>query len=206
MERFDKACKYTQAKMVGTVVCLVGAMAMSFLHSPSSSPKAAAAAAGGGSYYDWILGCSYLVAAAVILALVTVLQAATLASFPAPLTMCSITSAMGAAFTAILQVVVEGRFGMGLPKIDVTLIAGIVVIVGRRGGRVVHRVPGVVPEQEGSSVRVSVRAGADGVLGHPVRVSPAAEAQPGKPGGDRAHVQWPLRSPVGQEERDSHSR
>ncbi|CAN6166258.1 unnamed protein product [Urochloa humidicola] len=134
MERFDKACKYTQAKMVGTVVFLVGAMAMSFLHSPSSSPKAAAAAAGGGSYYDWILGCSYLVAAAVILALVTVLQAATLASFPAPLTMCSITSAMGAAFTAILQVVVEGRFGMGLPKIDVTLIAGIVVIGGVVGG------------------------------------------------------------------------
>ncbi|CAN6166259.1 unnamed protein product [Urochloa humidicola] len=132
MERFDKACKYTQAKIVGTVVCLVGAMAMSFLHNPSSSPKAAGG--GGASYYDWIMGCSCLVAAAVILALVTVLQAATLASFPAPLTMCSITSAMGAAFTAILQVVVEGRFGMGLPKIDVTLIAGIVVMGGVVGG------------------------------------------------------------------------
>ncbi|CAN6215448.1 unnamed protein product [Urochloa humidicola] len=134
MERFDKACKYTQAKMVGTLVCLVGAMAMSFLHSPSSSPKAVAAAAAGGSYYDWILGCSYLVGAAVVLALVTVLQAATLASFPAPLTMCSATSAMGAAFTAILQVIMEGRFGMGSPDIDATLIAGIVVVGGVVGG------------------------------------------------------------------------
>ncbi|CAL5050378.1 unnamed protein product [Urochloa decumbens] len=138
LERFDRACKYTRAKMAGTVVCLVGAMAMSFLHSAassssSSSPKEAAAAAAG-SYCDWILGCSYLVGAAVVLALVTVLQAATLASFPAPLTMCSITSAMGAAFTAILQVVVEGSFGMGSPKIDATLIAGIVVMGGVVGG------------------------------------------------------------------------
>ncbi|CAN6202851.1 unnamed protein product [Urochloa humidicola] len=139
LERFDKACKYTRAKMVGTLVCLVGAMAMSFLHNPSSSSsssssKEAEAAGGGGSYYDWILGCSYLVGAAVVLALVTVLQAATLASFPAPLTMCSITSAMGAAFTAILQVVLEGRFGMGSPKIDAKLIAGIVVMGGVVGG------------------------------------------------------------------------
>ncbi|CAL5036254.1 unnamed protein product [Urochloa decumbens] len=136
LERFDKACKYTRAKMVGTVVCLVGAMAMSFLHSAassssSSSPEEEAAA---GSYCDWILGCSYLVGAAVVLALVTVLQAATLASFPAPLTMCSITSAMGAAFTAILQVVVEGKFGMGSPNIDATLIARIVVMGGVVGG------------------------------------------------------------------------
>ncbi|CAN6192162.1 unnamed protein product [Urochloa humidicola] len=135
MERFDKACKYTQTKMVGTLVCLVGAMVMSFLHSPSSSPKAVAApVAGGGSYYDWILGCSYLVAAAVILALVTILQAASLASFPAPLTMCSITSAMGAVFTAILQVVIEGRLDIGSPNIDATLIAGIVVMGGVVGG------------------------------------------------------------------------
>jgi hypothetical protein len=67
LERFDKACKYTQAKIAGTLVCLVGAMAMGFLHS--SPPEAAAAAA------DWILGCSCLVGAAVVLSLVTVLQA-----------------------------------------------------------------------------------------------------------------------------------
>ncbi|WVZ82956.1 hypothetical protein U9M48_030156 [Paspalum notatum var. saurae] len=146
LERFDKACKYTQAKMVGTLVCLVGAMAMSLLQqSPSSSPAsadvvtAAAAAAesqsgSGGGYHDWILGCSYLVGAVVVLSLVTVLQAATLAGFPAPLTLCSITWAMGAAFTAALQVAVEGRLDMGSPNIDATLIAGIVVLGGVLSG------------------------------------------------------------------------
>ncbi|KAJ1257537.1 hypothetical protein BS78_10G003700 [Paspalum vaginatum] len=153
LEKFDKACKYTQAKMLGTLVCLAGTMAMSFLQqSPSSSPAsadaftAAAAAAsasaesqkwpgsGGGGYHDWILGCSYLVGAVVVLSLVTVLQAATLAVFPAPLTLCSVTWAMGAAFTAALQVAVEGRLDMGSPEIDATLVAGIVILGGVLSG------------------------------------------------------------------------
>nr|CAB3466693.1 unnamed protein product [Digitaria exilis]CAB3469186.1 unnamed protein product [Digitaria exilis] len=136
LERFELACKYTQAKLAGTLVCLVGAMAMSFLHSSSSSSPAPsprekeAAAASGDYYYDWILGCSYLVVAAVVFSLVTVLQAVTLARFPAPLTMCSITSAMGAAFTAILQVILQGSLDMASPKIDAKLIAGIVILGG----------------------------------------------------------------------------
>ncbi|GJN01161.1 hypothetical protein PR202_ga18404 [Eleusine coracana subsp. coracana] len=40
LEKFDKACKYTQAKILGTVVCLVGAMALSFLQNPSSPSPA----------------------------------------------------------------------------------------------------------------------------------------------------------------------
>ncbi|KAF8662329.1 hypothetical protein HU200_056540 [Digitaria exilis] len=127
LERFELACKYTQAKLAGTLVCLVGAMAMSFLHSSSSpAPREEA----GGYHYDWILGCSYLVVAAVVFSLVTVLQAVTLARFPAPLTMCSITSAMGAAFTAILQVILQGSLDMGSPKIDAKLTAGIVILGG----------------------------------------------------------------------------
>ncbi|XP_066378961.1 WAT1-related protein At5g47470-like [Miscanthus floridulus] len=140
LERFDKACKYTQAKIAGTVVCLAGAVAMSFLQSPpsssssSSSPTAvveAAGSAGGDDYYDWILGCCCLVAGVTVFALVTVLQAATLASLPAPLTMCCVTSAMGAALTAVLRLVLEGRFlDMGSPNIDATLVSGIVVLGG----------------------------------------------------------------------------
>uniref|UniRef100_A0A0A9DHP3 WAT1-related protein n=1 Tax=Arundo donax TaxID=35708 RepID=A0A0A9DHP3_ARUDO len=136
-EKFDKGCKYTQAKILGTLVCLVGAMAMSFLQSPSNSSPASdlqtffrANSEAGSSYQDWILGCSYLFAAVVVFAFYTVLQAATLVSFPAPLTMCTITSAMGAAFTAILQVILEGKIDIGSPRIDATLIAGIVIVGG----------------------------------------------------------------------------
>lgn len=70
MEKFDKGCKYTRAKILGTLVCLVGAMAMSFLQSPvSSSPQLTTT-----SYYDWILGCFYLFLAVVVLSIYTVLQ------------------------------------------------------------------------------------------------------------------------------------
>ncbi|XP_006655683.1 WAT1-related protein At5g47470 [Oryza brachyantha] len=137
LEKFDKACKYTRAKILGTLVCLVGAMAMSFLQSPisSSSPQLTAIsepepAAADGTYYDWILGCSYLLLAVVVLSLYTVLQAATLASFPAPLTMCSVTSMMGAVFTAILQLTVEGKIDVGSPRIDLAIISVIVLMGG----------------------------------------------------------------------------
>ncbi|XP_062233826.1 WAT1-related protein At5g47470-like [Phragmites australis] len=137
MERFDKACKYTQAKILGTLVCLVGAMAMSFLQRPPSSPAsdlqaslATSSELQGSSYYDWILGCSYLFVAVIVLSFYTVLQAVTLISFPAPLTMCTITSAMGAVFIAILQVFLEGKIDIGSPRIDATLISGIVILGG----------------------------------------------------------------------------
>ncbi|TVU12974.1 hypothetical protein EJB05_46641 [Eragrostis curvula] len=132
LEKFDRACKYTQAKVLGTLVCLVGAMALSFLQNPSSSfsPASDPNNTEPGSYYDWILGCSYLFAGVIVFALYTVLQAAALVSFPAPLTMCTVTSAMGAVFTAILQVILEGKMDMGSPRIDAMLIAGIVVIGG----------------------------------------------------------------------------
>ncbi|KAL6861677.1 hypothetical protein ACP4OV_017377 [Aristida adscensionis] len=141
LERFDKACRYTQAKVLGTVVCFLGAMAMSFLQNPPSSPASDLQALlttnselPGSNYYDWILGCSYLLVAVIVLSLYTVLQAVTLISFPAPLTMCTITSAMGAIFTAILEVILEGKIDIGSPRIDATLIAGIVVLGGVFGG------------------------------------------------------------------------
>lgn len=128
LEKFDKACKYTRAKILGTFVCLVGAMAMSFLQSPPPSPNLQASEPG--SYYDWILGCSYLFVAVIVLSLYTVLQAATLISFPAPLTLCTIASIMGAIFTAILQVIVEGKIDIGSPRIGLMLISGIVILGG----------------------------------------------------------------------------
>lgn len=139
---------------------------MSFLQSPPPSPNLQASEPG--SYYDWILGCSYLFVAVIVLSLYTVLQvihfmilfvavrtqtarihlqcewlcqcvlsqyhyqAATLISFPAPLTLCTIASIMGAIFTAILQVIVEGKIDIGSPRIDLMLISGIVILVWNR--------------------------------------------------------------------------
>uniref|UniRef100_A0A804P4A8 WAT1-related protein n=1 Tax=Zea mays TaxID=4577 RepID=A0A804P4A8_MAIZE len=49
--------------------------------------------------------------------------------------MCCATSATGASLTAVLRLVLEGRFlGMGSPRIDATLVAGIVVLGGAAVG------------------------------------------------------------------------
>jgi hypothetical protein len=49
--------------------------------------------------------------------------------------MCCATSATGASLTAVLRLVLEGRFlGMGSPRIDATLVAGIVVLGGATVG------------------------------------------------------------------------
>uniref|UniRef100_A0A0E0EB96 WAT1-related protein n=1 Tax=Oryza meridionalis TaxID=40149 RepID=A0A0E0EB96_9ORYZ len=105
-ERVDLSCRYTRAKIAGTVLCLAGAVTMSVLQSPaaaaatrSSSHRtttAAAANAGGG---DWAVGCACLLGAVLVVSGTTVLQAATMVHFPAPFTLCSATSLAGAALT-----------------------------------------------------------------------------------------------------------
>ncbi|KAL6861678.1 hypothetical protein ACP4OV_017378 [Aristida adscensionis] len=140
LEKFDRACRYTQAKILGTLVCLAGATAMSLLQSPSSSSAPSTSSSGSpaaSGYGDWLLGCSFLLAAVIAFSLYTVLLAATLASFPAPLTTCAATSGMGAALTAALQAALEGGLGVGSPAIGATLVAGIVVllVVGGGGGQ-----------------------------------------------------------------------
>uniref|UniRef100_A0A0E0EB93 WAT1-related protein n=1 Tax=Oryza meridionalis TaxID=40149 RepID=A0A0E0EB93_9ORYZ len=115
-ERVDLSCRYTRAKIAGTVLCLAGAVTMSVLQSPaaaaatrSSSHRtttAAAANAGGG---DWAVGCACLLGAVLVVSGTTVLQAATMVHFPAPFTLCSATSLAGAALTgAMLRVTIDG--------------------------------------------------------------------------------------------------
>ncbi|XP_020114630.1 WAT1-related protein At5g47470-like [Ananas comosus] len=136
LEKFEKTCRYSRAKIVGTMVCLGGAIAMSFLQSPNThtSPEATSLLHEhleneNSSYSDWMLGCFYLLAAVVVLSCNTVLQAATLVDFPAPLSLCVITSIMGSFFTAILQFIINGKLFIG--STDISIIHSIeFVIVG----------------------------------------------------------------------------
>ncbi|TVU42876.1 hypothetical protein EJB05_09299, partial [Eragrostis curvula] len=85
-ERFEWKCKYTRAKILGTLVCLSGAMC-----------------------------------------------AAALKRFPGPLSICSITAMMGSIFSAIIQVLMEGKLSAGtsdnIPRIigEIILVGGVVI-------------------------------------------------------------------------------
>ncbi|CAO2176426.1 unnamed protein product [Urochloa humidicola] len=133
-ERFNWKCKYTREKILGTLVCLSGAMCVSFLKNPtpSVSPKSVPGdeePSSGKSRKDWILGCFYLLTGVTIFACNTVMQAAALKRFPAPLSICSITAMMGSVFSAIIQVLMEGKLTAGTSD-NMSRIIGEIVLVG----------------------------------------------------------------------------
>nr|CAB3457958.1 unnamed protein product [Digitaria exilis] len=131
-ERVDLKCRYTRAKILGTVVCLGGAIAMSVLQSPDAPPghvvlprsaeRAAAA--------NWVVGCLFLLGAVLVLSGTIVMQAATMLHFPAPFTLCAVTSLVGAALTAAFQVATAGRFSPGTPQISLQIVLSLVFVGG----------------------------------------------------------------------------
>jgi hypothetical protein len=82
-ERFEWRCKYTRAKILGTLVCLSGAMCVSFLKSPDpvtppkSVPGDREALSNIKIDREWILGCLYLLSGVTVFACNTVLQVQT---------------------------------------------------------------------------------------------------------------------------------
>ncbi|THU47875.1 hypothetical protein C4D60_Mb09t20260 [Musa balbisiana] len=138
-EKFDASCWYSRAKVMGTLVCLTGTMAMCFLQSPSESPSptinlSAALAKpltlDKSIYNDWIVGCLCLLAGAISQSCTTVLQAATTLEFPAPTSLVVITSLMGSLLTALLQFLTEGKINAGSSTLSSTSIAGVVSLSG----------------------------------------------------------------------------
>jgi hypothetical protein len=127
-ERVDLKCRYTRAKILGTVVCLGGAVAMSFLQSPDArsghvlprSPDHAA---------SWVVGCVCLLAAVLVLSGTIVMQAATMLRFQAPFTLCSVTSLIGAALTAAFRVATSGRLSPGTLQISLQIVLSLVFLV-----------------------------------------------------------------------------
>ncbi|KAJ3672645.1 hypothetical protein LUZ60_007366 [Juncus effusus] len=135
-EKFEKNCKYSKAKIVGTLVCLSGAITMSFLQTPPptspelNKPPQLSENSNNNGYYDWILGCFYLLAGVIVLSCNAVLQAATMVNFPAPLSLCTITSMMGSIFTVILLFLINGTIDIGSPRISITIIGEICIMGG----------------------------------------------------------------------------
>jgi drug/metabolite transporter (DMT)-like permease len=126
-ERVDIKCRYTKAKILGTVVCLGGAVAMSVLQSSDAHvlprPEERAATA------SWVAGCLFLLGAVLVLSGTIVMQAATMLHFPAPFTLCSVTSLIGAALTAAFQVATAGRLTPGTPQIGLQIVLSLVFVV-----------------------------------------------------------------------------
>lgn len=130
MEKVNIMCARSKAKIVGTLICVCGAMAMSFLQGPALSQLWPIVTHSNSSYdpdtlhsvenilvsfyqegkgnsSKQIRGCIYLISAVVILSATMILQADTLKKYPALLSQTSITGILGSIQTIVLMIILD---------------------------------------------------------------------------------------------------
>ncbi|KAL4565650.1 hypothetical protein LXL04_029753 [Taraxacum kok-saghyz] len=121
LEKVDIGCTYSRVKIVGTFLCVVGAITMTIMQSTkkksitndifphdSSSPPTE-------HFYIFdknrIIGCLYLIAAVIVLSSNVILQAITLRDMPAPISLCAITSLIGVMLTVMVEFIQDHAIG-----------------------------------------------------------------------------------------------
>lgn len=137
LEKVTLSCLYSKVKIAGTVLCVLGALTMSLMQS-TVSPKGARMIVSPTDDIvfnkDKIIGCMYLVAAVLVLSSNVVLQATTLGDFPAPMSLCAITSMIGVIITAMVQLVEYHDLQWGWPLLSVTDLIGFSILGGTVSG------------------------------------------------------------------------
>lgn len=124
MEKVDVMCIRSRAKILGTVICVGGAMAMSFLQGPTVAQlwplwgqstsvsntitvHLVETILHEGDSGNQIRGCIYLISAVIMLSTTMILQVETLKKFPATLSLTSITAILGSIQTAVLIAILD---------------------------------------------------------------------------------------------------
>ncbi|KAG6635966.1 WAT1-related protein At5g47470-like [Carya illinoinensis] len=133
MERVKLGCLYSKVKIIGTLLCVVGALTMSIMHSSGTAEKEARISSPSPDIAldkDKIIGCLYLVAAVFALSSGVVLQATTLIDFPAPMSLCAITSLIGVVLTAAVQLIQDHKIELGWPLLSVRGLIGFSLLGG----------------------------------------------------------------------------
>ncbi|KAF8019323.1 hypothetical protein BT93_G0104 [Corymbia citriodora subsp. variegata] len=131
LEKVKLSCVYSKVKIVGTLLCVAGALAMSLMHS-AGKKEAKLTSAPSDLVFDKekIIGCLYLMGAVFVLSSNIVLQAVTLGHFPAPISLCAITSLFGAFTTVALQLIEDYKLLFSLPLVSFENIVGFSALAG----------------------------------------------------------------------------
>eukprot|EP01018_Ginkgo_biloba_P024819 Gb_30798 [translate_table: standard] len=143
MEKVDIKSVYSRSKIAGTVICVCGAMAMSFVQGPALSQLWPSPTAHSQNRKDLlhiflhegnsdkrITGCIYLLSAVVIVSSSMILQAQTLKKYPATLSLAAITGSLGSIQTAILQIILDRGINPTTWSVDSSAVVGIAYFGG----------------------------------------------------------------------------
>ncbi|XP_039046838.1 WAT1-related protein At5g47470-like [Hibiscus syriacus] len=137
LEKVSINCIYSKVKIAGTFLCVIGAIIMSVIQSTVSSGDAVMDTVV--IYNDIfnknkIIGCMYLMAAVLVLSSNVVLQATTLGNFPAPMSLCAITSLIGVIITSLVQLFENHDFEWGWPLVSAWNLLGFSLLGGAVSG------------------------------------------------------------------------
>ncbi|XP_030469295.2 WAT1-related protein At5g47470-like [Syzygium oleosum] len=133
LEKVKLSCLYSKVKILGTVLCVSGAVTMSLC---SAAEEAFHSSLARDTTFDQqkIIGCFYLIAAVLALSSNSILQAVALAEFPAPISMCAIMSLIGASMTAAVQLFEDHKLDNGWPFLSFGKLVAFSFLGGGIGG------------------------------------------------------------------------
>ncbi|CAK9173226.1 unnamed protein product [Ilex paraguariensis] len=141
LEKVNLNCMYSKAKIMGTLLCVIGALTMSIMQSTMDNHTAKEAELSlpsppADNIFDKqkIIGCMYLIAAVSVLSSNVVLQASTLIDFPAPISLCAITSLIGVVITGLVQLIQDHKLETGWPLLSARDLLGFSLLAGTISG------------------------------------------------------------------------
>ncbi|GMJ00406.1 Usually multiple acids move in and out Transporters 7 [Hibiscus trionum] len=137
LETVALSCLYSKVKIAGTFLCVLGAITTSLMQSTVSSGDAmidTITIYNGIFNKDKIIGCMYLMAAVLVLSSNVVLQAKTLGDFPAPMSLCAITSLIGVIITSLVQLFKNHDLEWGWPLVSGWDLLGFSLLGGAVSG------------------------------------------------------------------------
>ncbi|GAB2230188.1 hypothetical protein Drorol1_Dr00014446 [Drosera rotundifolia] len=142
LEKVNLSCLYSKLKILGTLLCVVGAAAMSIMISTttqSADPVASSSPSPPTNIFDLkkIIGCLYLITAVIALSSSLALQAYTLGDFHAPITLSALQSLAGSILTALAELCQEQKFDVGWPAVTIVSLIGFTLLIGTLNGMAV---------------------------------------------------------------------
>lgn len=138
-EKVDFKCIYSQMKILGTVVCIAGAIVMSLMHTIASTSNSAKGAVSEDNITSHIgehriVGTSCLLAGVIFMSIVVILQASTLRDFPAPISITVVTWFIGAISTGILEVLQDHSMEISSSIMSGSCLLGLCALGGILSG------------------------------------------------------------------------
>ncbi|KAK4769698.1 hypothetical protein SAY87_030230 [Trapa incisa] len=134
LERVNVGLLYSKVKIMGTVLCVAGAITVSLMHSAAGKGPDLSVALDTIFDKQKIIGSFYLLGAVFTLSSVVVLQAATLGDFPAPISLSAITSLIGVFTTLSAQLFGGHMLEISWPLVSFEIVIGVSFLGGVIGG------------------------------------------------------------------------